>query len=83
MILKNQLHVIGITDLNAVKNQWSGRPIMSMDDANVVEVHMTTLSYQCVIIEQITHMLELPHRRIVSTRIYVILHLLVVSDVHL
>jgi hypothetical protein len=33
--LKNQLRVIVITDLNAVKNQWSGRPIISMDDENV------------------------------------------------
>jgi metal-sulfur cluster biosynthetic enzyme len=54
--LKNQLHVTGITDLNMVKNQWNGRPIMSMDDNNVVEVHMTTLSYQCVMIEQLAHM---------------------------
>ena len=56
-LLKNQLCVIGITDLNVVKNQWSGRPTMSMDDTNVVEVHMTTLSYKCVMIEQIAHML--------------------------
>ena len=55
-LLKNQLHVTGITDLNMVKNQWNGRPIMSMDDNNVVEVHMTTLSYQCVMIEQLAHM---------------------------
>lgn len=54
--MKNQLHVTGITDLNMVKNQWNGRPIMSMDDNNVVEVHMTTLSYQCVMIEQLAHM---------------------------
>jgi len=50
-LLKNQLCVIGITDLNAVKNQCSGRPVMSMDDENVVEVHMTTLSHQCVMIK--------------------------------
>ena len=56
-LLKNQLLVIGITDLNVDKNQWSGRPIMSMDDENVVEVHMTTLSYPCVMIEQTAHML--------------------------
>jgi hypothetical protein len=56
-LLKNQLCVIGITDLNVVKNEWSGRPIMSMDDENVVEVHKTTLSYQSVMIEQIAHIL--------------------------
>jgi len=56
-LVKNQLCANGITDLNVVKNQWSGRPIMSMDDTNVVEVHTTTLSYQCVMIEQIAHML--------------------------
>jgi hypothetical protein len=56
-LLKNQLRVIGITDLNEVKNQWSGRSVMSMDDENVVEVHMTTLSYQCVMIEQTAHIL--------------------------
>jgi len=50
-LLKNQLRVIGITDLNVVKNQWSGRPIMSMDDKNVIEVHMTTLSHQSVMTE--------------------------------
>jgi len=55
--LKNQLHVIGITDLNAVKNQWSGRPVMSMDDENVIKVHMSTLSHQSVMIKQISHML--------------------------
>jgi len=56
-LLKNQLRVIGITDLNVVKNQWSGRPIMSMDDKNVIEVHMTALSYQCVMTEQIAHII--------------------------
>jgi hypothetical protein len=55
-LLKNQLCVIGITDLNAVKNQWSGRPL-SMDDENVIKVHITTLSYQCVMIEQIAHII--------------------------
>ena len=56
-LLNIQLHVIGINDLNTVKNQWSGRPVMSMDDENVAKVHMTTLSYQCVMTEQIAHML--------------------------
>jgi len=56
-LLKNQLHATGITDLNAVENQWSGRIIMSIYDENVVEVHMTTLSYQCVMVEQIAHVL--------------------------
>ena len=56
-LLKNQLCVIGITDLNVVKNQCSGRTIMSIYDENVVEVHMTTLPYQCSMIEQIAHML--------------------------
>jgi hypothetical protein len=56
-LLKNQLCVIGITGLKAVKNLWSSRPIISMDDENVVEVHMTTLSYQCETNGQITHIL--------------------------
>jgi len=45
-LVTNQLRAAGITDLNAVKNQFSGRPIMSIYDENVVEVHKTTLSYQ-------------------------------------
>jgi hypothetical protein len=56
-LLKNQLHMIGITDLNSVKNQWSGRPIMLKDNENVVKVHMTTLSSQCLMIEQTAHIL--------------------------
>jgi hypothetical protein len=56
-LLKNQLCVIGITGLKAVKNQWSSRPIVSVDDENVVKVHMTTLSYQCETIGQIAQIL--------------------------
>jgi hypothetical protein len=50
-LLENMLYLTSITDLKMVKNHWRGRPIMSMNDVNVVKLHMIT-SYQCVMMTE-------------------------------